>query len=570
MAKEQASIMKLYATSDPEKLAAALIEGPMGKKVTPADSSAQKLRMVFVASECTPWSKTGGLGDVVRDLPVNLVSMGHTVMSIVPRYDQYEDAWDTAVSTTVRVNNKDEVVRFFHAKVKGVDRVFIDHPWFLEKVWGKTTGKLYGHKVGVDYPDNPLRFSLLAQAALAAPLLIPLLDGKPYGEDVLFVPNDWHTALLGVYMKAHYQPKSIYTQAKIAFILHNIVYQGRFPYEFFSRINIPKEFEKDLLFFSGFCPPPLDGVSDEPIISKTPVKMINFLQAGFAASDLLFTVSPGFSEEVKSGPKKGVELEAIPKKKEMIGILNGADVDTWDPKKDKLIPFPFSAEDIEKRALNKAALQELMGLTVSPTSPVISFVGRLEDQKGYDCILEAIPYIVTELKAQIILMGQGKEVNMQKLVNLETAYPGSAKGVIQITPKVEHLMMAGSDYILMPSRFEPCGLVQLHGMRYGAVPIVSKTGGLKDSVPSECGYQFEEVPSPDYPGMKVTKELLAIGTKIVKAGVEEALADYGTEKFLEQQKTCMLKDFGWSKKVLLYERYFVDLMNEKPTPPVGA
>mmetsp|Transcript_7250 Transcript_7250/g.11995 ORF Transcript_7250/g.11995 Transcript_7250/m.11995 type:complete len:382 (-) Transcript_7250:151-1296(-) len=293
-----------------------------------------------------------------------------------------------------------------------------------------------------------------------------------------------------------------------------------------------------------------------PILSKTPMKMLNFLQAGFKHADLLLTVSPGFATEVKSGAKKGVEFA---EKKNIVGILNGADIETWNPAKDKFIPYPYSVDTIETKALNKAALQEALGLLPLPTAPVISFVGRLEDQKGYDCVLEVLPYIVNDLKAQVIMMGQGKEANMQKLKKLETTFPGFAKGITQVGPQTEHLMMAGSDYILMPSRFEPCGLVQLHGMRYGAIPIVSKTGGLKDSVPPECGFQIEEVPSPEYPGMKISKELLAAGAVIVKEGVTAALKEYDTETFKQQRQTCMKKDFGWGKKVLLYEKYFLDL-----------
>eukprot|EP00274_Cyanoptyche_gloeocystis_P000002 CAMPEP_0196654134 /NCGR_PEP_ID=MMETSP1086-20130531/3812_1 /TAXON_ID=77921 /ORGANISM="Cyanoptyche gloeocystis , Strain SAG4.97" /LENGTH=596 /DNA_ID=CAMNT_0041985713 /DNA_START=189 /DNA_END=1979 /DNA_ORIENTATION=+ len=525
-----------------------------------------KMNIVFVASECTPWSKTGGLGDVVRDLPIELAKRGHRVMSIQPRYDQYRDGWDTSVVINVPIGPKGNTteVRFFHTWAKGVDRVFVDHPVFLEKVKGKTGNKLYGPKSGVDYTDGPLRFAILAQAALEAPLKVAL-GGFPYGEDVVFVCNDWHTSLVPVYLKAHYKSKGIYANAPVAFILHNIIYQGRFPYKFFDFLHIPKEFEADVVFPTCFSPPPLDGISDEPIVSTKPVKLLNFLQAAFIHSDKLFTVSPTFAEEICSGEDKGVELSNLLKDKGIQGILNGMEVTKWNPKKDPFLPCTYGADTLEKKMIIKTMFQAEAGLDADTEVPLIGFVGRLDDQKGVDVLLEVVPYIVNELKAQVVLLGTGKATTEEKLKKLETLFPGKAAGITTYSEQIEHLLTAGCDYMCLPSRFEPCGLVQLNSMRMGTVPIVTLTGGLRDSVGPDCGYQMDSVPSPPFPGMKITKELLSRGVEVLKEGLKVALADFGTPAFAKKQKACLKYDPSWEKKTVLYEQAFYKMVGK----PVG-
>nr|ABW83990.1 granule-bound starch synthase [Cyanophora paradoxa] len=546
---------------------------PVSELQAAIDQAEKKLTIVFVGSECTPWSKTGGLGDVMRDLPVNLAQRGHRVMSIQPRYDQYFDAWDTAVRSSIKVNGKLEDVGFFHITSKGVDRIFIDHPWFLAKVWGITGNKLYGAKTGVDYPDNPMRFALMCQAALEAPLRIPLPDpaGTVYGEDVIFVCNDWHSALVPIYLKANYKTRGLYQNAKSIFLLHNIIYQGRFPLEFWPALNLPEAAKKDLVFESCFAPPPLDGISEQPIISLKPMAMMNFLQAGFIHADRICTVSPQFAAEVASGPRGGVELDKYIRAKGITGIMNGMDIEMWDASKDKFLVTKYTASSVDEgKAANKAVLQAEMGLKVSPTTPLIAFVGRLDDQKGADCMVEAMPYLVNTLGAQVVCYGSGREDMAAKFKALEKQFPGMAKGKTAFVPKEEHTLMAGADYVLMPSRFEPCGLVQLHAMKYGAVPIVSCTGGLKDSVIPECGFTFEEIPSPEYPGMKISPELIAKGTKIIEEGCKEALAGYGSKAFAGMRAACMKQDFAWKKRVLVYEKVFYETLGIDRGAPVTA
>ena len=173
-------------------------------------------------------------------------------MTIAPRYDQYKDAWDTGVVTDVKMGDRDISVRYFHTMKRGVDRVFVDHECFLAKVWGKTGSKIYGAKVGQDYKDNQLRFSVFCQAALKAPLLLNLTANKAfsgvYGEDCVFIANDWHSALTSCYMKSMYKPLGIYSNAKVAFCVHNIAYQGRFPASDFDQLNLPADMKASMAF----------------------------------------------------------------------------------------------------------------------------------------------------------------------------------------------------------------------------------------------------------------------------------------------------------------------------------
>lgn len=524
-----------------------------------------KLNIVFVGSEVSPWAKTGGLGDVMRDLPVELASRGHRVMTVTPRYDQYAEAWDTSIRTTVTIGKgKEEKVSFFHCFQNGVDRVFVDHPCFLEKVWGNTGSKVYGPKAGVDYPDGPMRFSLLCQAALEAPLKLHL-GGFPYGENVLFVPNDWHAALLPLYMKSLYRTRGIYTNAKTIFILHNIVFQGRFPVEYFDDLNLPAEFFPDLAFESCFCSPPLDGESDEPTISLKPMRMINILKAGFIHADRLVTVSPSFAEEVMSGKKLGVELDEFIRKKGIIGIINGMDMVKWNPQEDKFLAPGYDAATawLVKRKL-KTKLQAELGLVVDADAPLIGFVGRLDPQKGIDLLMEAVPELIESLPlAQFVLLGTGQAEMMRRVKEIEAVDPTRIAGITQFTEAMEHKLTGAADYMAMPSRFEPCGLVQLHAMRYGCVPIVTNTGGLKDSViEGLTGYHITPIPTEAYPGVKLSPEKLELGINNVIEGITNAVKEYGTEKYRVIQKAAMSQDLTWTQGVQEYEKEIKTAISE--------
>ncbi|KAL6181747.1 hypothetical protein ACLB2K_048396 [Fragaria x ananassa] len=497
------------------------------------------MNLVFVGAEVGPWSKTGGLGDVLGGLPPAMAANGHRVMTVSPRYDQYKDAWDTSVLVEIEIGGRVEPVRFFHCYKRGVDRVFVDHPWFLEKVWGKTGSKIYGPKAGVDYKDNQLRFSLLCQAALEAPRVLNLNSNEyfsgPYGEDVVFICNDWHTALLPCFLKTIYKPMGIYTSAKVAFCIHNIAYQGRFGMEDFELLGLPDQLKGSFDFIDGY---------NKPVKGRK----INWMKAGILESDRVVTVSPYYAQELISGEDKGVELDNIIRKTGITGIVNGMDVQEWNPATDKHLHVNYD----ETTPLLKEALQAEVGLPVDKDIPLIGFIGRLEEQKGSDILVEAIPELAGE-NLQIIVLGTGKKDLEKQIKQLETKYPGTAVGVLKFNVPLAHMIIGGADFMLIPSRFEPCGLIQLHAMRYGTVPIVASTGGLVDTVKEGyTGFQMggfnvdcDEVGPAD---------VLAISTT-----VRRAVTSYGTSAMKEMIQNCMAQDLSWKEPSKQWEKLLLSL-----------
>ncbi|XP_021857321.2 granule-bound starch synthase 1, chloroplastic/amyloplastic [Spinacia oleracea] len=502
------------------------------------------MKLVFVGAEVAPWSKTGGLGDVLGGLPAALAARGHRVMTISPRYDQYRDGWDTSVTLEVKVGDRTETVRFFHTYKRGVDRVFVDHPIFLARVWGITGSKLYGPEAGEDYKDNQLRFSLLNQAALEAPRILNLNNNPyysgTYGEDVVFIANDWHTALLPAYLKSVYKPRGIYRNAKVAFCIHNIVYQGRFALEDYPRLNLPEELKPAFDFIDGY---------DKPVKGRK----INWMKAGILESDRVVTVSPFYAQELMSGVERGVELNKEVQRTGITGIVNGMDVQEWNPTFDKYIGSNYDITTVmNAKPLIKEALQAEVGLPVDRNIPLIGFIGRLEEQKGSDILAAAIPQFIKE-NVQIIVLGTGKKEMERQIQQLEALYPQKARGVTKFNVSLAHMIVAGADYMLIPSRFEPCGLIQLHAMRYGTVPLVASTGGLVDTVKE--GYTgFHMGRFSANCDMVDPTDLQAVVTTVKKA-----VATYGTPTLKEMILNCMAQDFSWKEPAKKWENLLLSL-----------
>jgi granule-bound starch synthase len=474
----------------------------------------------------------GGLGDVAGSLPVELAKRGHNVFSIAPRYDQYFDAWDTSV--VVNVDGED--VRFFHSIKEGVHRVWIDHPSFLSKIWGQTGSKLYGKESGADYVDNQKRFALFCKAALESFTALPFMPG----EDAVIVANDWHTALVPVYIKDVMQPAGRFTDAKVAYTIHNIAFQGRFWPETFGDLNLPESSRERFAFEDGY-PMVFDENTPaselyEGAVGQKFAKQ-NWLRAGVTACDKLLTVSPTYAKEMASGPQLGVELNDVIAAKGIEGIVNGMDVSDWNPALDKFLSFKYNAETMESgKAYAKAALQREAGLPVSPETPMFGFIGRLEEQKGVDILLAALEKIGD--KAQVVILGTGKK-NMEADVKaIKEKFPGVASGIVEFNSQVAHLINAGADFMMVPSRFEPCGLIQLHAMAYGTVPLVASTGGLVDTVSEGVtGFQMGAM-DPD--------SLLEEDAEAVAAAMNRAIEVYGTPAFEQMRLACISQDLSWS------------------------
>ncbi|GAB4858607.1 hypothetical protein Ancab_010081 [Ancistrocladus abbreviatus] len=516
-------------------------EGASCRWVTKCESG---MSLVFVGAEVAPWSKTGGLGDVLGGLPPAMAANGHRVMTVSPRYDQYKDAWDTNVLVEIKVGDRIEKVRFFHCYKRGVDRVFVDHPMFLEKVWGKTGSKLYGPKAGEDYPENQLRFSLLCQAALEAPRVLDLNSKRhssgPYGENVILIANDWHTAILPCYLKSMYKPQGIYKNAKVVFCIHNMAYQGRFAFPDFSLLNLPNDFKSSFDFIDGY---------NKPVKGRK----INWMKAGILESDRVLTVSPNYAEELVSSVERGVELDNIIRMRGITGIVNGMDVQEWNPSSDKYININYDdACVMEAKPLLKEALQAELGLPVDRNIPLIGFIGRLEEQKGSDILAAAIGQFIEE-NVQLIVLGTGKKHMEKEVELLENLYPNKARGITKFNVPLAHMITAGADFMLLPSRFEPCGLIQLHAMRYGTVPIVASTGGLVDTVKEGfTGFQMGSF-SVECDAVDA-EDVMALA-----ATVKRALAVYGTHAMTEMIHNCMAQDFSWKEPARKWEKILLSL-----------
>lgn len=517
-----------------------------------ADAKTTKpLNVVFVSTEVAPWSKTGGLGDVVGGLPIELAKRGHKVVTIAPRYDQYYDGWDTSVV----VNIDGEQVRFFHSVGKGVHRVFVDHPSFLAKVWGKTGSKLYGPKSGADYVDNHKRFALFNKAAIEAVKVLPFCSP----EKVTFVANDWHSALVPVLIKDLYQPKGEFKDAKTAFCIHNIAFQGRMWEDTFKDMNLPAASLEKFAFEDGINKvytekTPLDD-DDKPQEAKTNqrFKKLNWMKAGIIASDKVVTVSPNYAEEIAEDEAKGVELHNyIRAAGGAIGIVNGMDIEEWDPKKDKYLTVKYDDSNVlAGKAAAKEALQAELGLPVDPTVPLFAFIGRLEEQKGVDILMAALPKILKNANVQVAILGTGK-AKFEKQVNaLGKEFKGKAKGVVKFSAPLAHMLTAGADFMLVPSRFEPCGLIQLHAMHYGTPPLVSSTGGLVDTVKEGVTGFHMGAMDPD--------ELLPEDADAVAATVVRAADAYSTPLWKEMVKNCISQDLSWAKPALKWEGVLEEL-----------
>ena len=286
-----------------------------------------------------------------------------------------------------------------------------------------------------------------------------------------------------------------------------------------------------------------------------PVKgrKINWMKAGILESDRVITVSPYYAQELISGEDKGVELDNIIRKTGITGIVNGMDVQEWNPATDKYLNVNYDETTVlDAKPLLKEALQAEVGLPVDRDIPLIGFIGRLEEQKGSDILAEAIPELAGE-NLQIIVLGTGKKYLEKQIKQLETKYPGTVVGVQKFNVPLAHMIIGGADFMLIPSRFEPCGLIQLHAMRYGTVPIVASTGGLVDTVKEGfTGFHMGAF-NVDCEAVDPA-DVLAISTT-----VKRAVASYGTAAMKEMIQNCMAKDLSWKEPSKQWEKMLLSL-----------
>jgi len=513
----------------PKKEKAVLQRSPVRAEATvPPPKNLRNL--VFVTSEVAPWSKTGGLGDVLGSLPIALASRGHRVMVVAPRYAEYPEAAWSGVNQELLGNT----VAYYHHEKQGVDFVFIDHPSFPRP------GGLYADEHGV-YGDNQFRYMLLSLAALEAPLNVPLGEKGLYGEDCIFIANDWHAALVPVYLAAKYRSHGVYQNARSIMAIHNLRHQGVYPPGTFASLGLPDWWYGAVEY--QYPPHLRQGAYEEE------GRSVNHLKGGIITADRVVTVSPGYSEEIKTYLGGwGMEGMLSSRAPVLNGIVNGIDMDEWDPAQDTMIATNYDITNFrEGKAANKVALQKELGLPVNPDIPLIAFIGRLDFQKGADIALQAAPWMMSQ-GVQLVCLGTGSQDLEDGLRWLEAAYPDQARGWVGFNVRMSHFITAAADILLMPSRFEPCGLNQLYAMRYGTVPVAHQTGGLKDTVidfnpfsQTGTGWTYQNC---DAQGLMHATGL-ALNT-----------LKHHQEDFRKLQKRGMERDSSWNNSAQQYEQIF--------------
>lgn len=415
-----------------------------------ADSS-KKMQIVFASAECAPFVKTGGLGDVAGSLPAALVRAGAEVIVMVPKYatikDEYKAQMEHFADFYVSLGWRNEYCGLEKLEHDGVTYMFVDNERYFAR----------------DYPygffDDGERFAFFSKAITESLQHLP----EGFECDILHC-NDWQTALAPVFLREFYQGLPLYDRVKTVFSIHNVAFQGQFS----------DTVMEDIL-----------GVAHIPAAAtqlRCDACSINYMLGALHYADAITTVSPTYAGEIQT-PEFGEGLDGVLRERSyaLQGILNGIDVAGFDPATDKRIAANYTVEDRSGKAVCKAKLQEELGLEVRDDRPLLVMVTRLTRQKGMDLVMYALDRILSG-GVQVAVLGTGDRDYEDGLRYFQDKYPGTMAARIEFDPALSQRMYAGADMFLMPSKFEPCGLSQIIAMRYGTLPIVRETGGLKDTV----------------------------------------------------------------------------------------
>ncbi len=415
-------------------------------------SKAQKLDIVFAASESLPYAKTGGLADVIASLSASLVQKGLSVTVFLPLYGQIDREAFSLISTgkeiVVPVSDRKERGLLYRGEHAGVMFYFIEQDRYFNRLG------YYGTEEG-DYFDNAERFLFFSRGILEG---LKVLGLSP---DVLHC-HDWHTALIPLYLKESY--RNDFPKTATLFTIHNLGYQGVFWHYDWHLLNLPWDyFYADGLEFFG---------------------KINFLKGGLFFADQLTTVSRKYAKEIQT-PAGGQRLEGVLRKrqKDLVGIVNGIDTTEWDSAHDPYIAAAYDSDRLAGKAICKTALQKEVGLPCQKERPLLAMITRLVAHKGID-LLASVLETMMKMPIQCVILGNGEKHYEDMLAVCAARYPEKMVVKIGYDPALAHRIEAGADLFLMPSQYEPCGLTQLVSLRYGTIPIVHATGGLEDTVAS--------------------------------------------------------------------------------------
>jgi starch synthase len=487
------------------------------------------MRIVFMASEGVPFSKTGGLADVVGALPKALAAAGHEVEVLLPRYRMTKPGrpMPQLKSLTVPLPSGLKFAAIQDGgQANGVRTYLVDLPEFFDR------SELYMEK-GQDYPDNHLRFASYCLAGLE------FLKHSSDPPDVIHC-HDWQASLVPIYLRNLYQNDRYFEHCPVALTVHNLGYQGLFSPHILPEIGLhPRLFTMDGLEFYG---------------------KVNLLKGGMIFSDFITTVSRKYAEEIQT-PEYGCGLEGVLRYRadRLQGIVNGVDYEHWDPRTDKLIPANYSAEDLKGKEVCKKVLLEKMG-AANPVldRPVIGIVSRFAMQKGFDLIADVAEKLMA-MDLYVAALGTGEPQYEDIFRVLAKKYPDKCLVKVAYDNTVAHQIEAGADMFLMPSRYEPCGLNQIYSMKYGTVPVVRATGGLDDTIEAFDGKSGTGFKFTDY-----TAEALLVC-------LQQAVAAYRQPKVWRQIVLHgMKKDFSWAASAKQYVKIYQSLRKPKTRVKTAA
>jgi starch synthase len=484
------------------------------------------MRILFVASEALPYVKTGGLADVIEALPKALVKLGHEVAVFLPRYRDVKSNSVVMPSMTIPQGFRLRFPNITSGSIlRGVRYFFLDDPYYFDR------DSIYGDKTG-DYPDNAERYTEFSRAAIE-------LAKHIWPPDVIHC-HDWQTAMVPVLMRSSYGDDPAVKDIPVFFTIHNMGYHGIFPREALERAGIPRVL---------FNPAALEFFGN-----------VNFLKGGLVYADYLTTVSPKYAQEIQT-PEYGFGLDGVVRSRadRLTGILNGVDYSVWSPDRDPLIPMKYSSKNLAgKRVCKEALLDEYQLHKDNLNRPVLGIVSRFADQKGFDLIAQIAVAILQE-DILMAVLGTGDRKYEELFRALAADFPGRVGLKIGYDNKMAHLVEAGSDIFLMPSRYEPCGLNQIYSLRYGTVPVVRATGGLDDTIENfdlqlgtGTGFKFQE-----YSGTALLDAIL------------QALHQYSDDGVWKRiQLNGMAKDFSWNKSAAEYARLYEAATGARNQTPV--
>jgi starch synthase len=475
-------------------------------------------KILFVTSEAHPLIKTGGLADVAGSLPKALAGLEQDVRLVMPNYQDIKHTETPRYICTLRVDNRDVNILETHLPDTNVPVWLVDYRPFFDY-----PGNPYMDEHGNPWSNIADRFALFCRIATEIAMDRAYLNWQP---DIIHC-NDWQSGLIPALLSLEEEaPATVFT-------IHNMAYQGLFPASAFYALNLPgKLWKTDGVEFHG---------------------MLSFIKGGLAFADRITTVSPTYAKEIQT-PEFGYGMEGLlsHRHEDLSGILNGMDLEQWDPASDAHIVQTYTPSSLKLKKLNKTALQERMNLPVDENIPVFGLISRLVEQKGIDLLLGCLPHM-TKLPLQFVLLGSGDKSIELKLQNFANLYPEKIAVTIGYNEQLAHQIEAGVDVFLMPSRFEPCGLNQMYSQRYGTIPIVRETGGLADTI-------VDALPTTIANGTASGISFSDPVSGALLEAIKRTLVLYdGKSNWRRIQQITMKKDFSWENSANQYLALYNEL-----------